>query len=63
MQSDDEDDASDFDLVEDEFLESLLEGAKEIAAKRSKARAYEIRRQIEDLQEKRRFHELYEDFE
>lgn len=61
MHSDDDDDARDFD--DEEALESLIEGSKEATRKLRNARAYEIRRHLEDLQEKRRFQELFEDFD
>ena len=53
--------SDDFD-VEQEFP-SLLEDSKEAVRKRRNARAYEIRRHLEDLQEQRRFQALFEDLD
>ena len=37
--------------------------AEEVAAKKSKARAYAIRRHLEELQETRRFREMFDDLD
>ena len=59
MNVEDDDQIEDFDDT-DEF-ELMLEDSRETARKKRNARAYEIRRHLEDLQEQRRFQELYED--
>ena len=61
VQTDDEDVGQEFEAEDD--LESLLEESNEAARKRGNARAYEIRRHLEDLEEKRRFQELFEDLD
>ena len=61
MQTNDEDEEQKFEAEDD--LESLLEESNEAARKRGNARAYEIRRPLEDLEEKRRFQELFEDLD
>ncbi len=54
-----DDDAEGFDGV-DEF-ESQFEHSNATARSRGNSRAYEIRRRLEDLEERRRFHEIFED--
>ena len=61
MRSEDDPHTDEFD-AEQEF-QSLLEDSKEAVRKRRNARAYEIRRHLEDLQEQRRFQELIEDLD
>ena len=61
MQADDLDDLS--DLEPEDELTQLFEASVEAAKERGNARAYEIRRRLEDLEEKRRFASLFEDLE
>ena len=61
MSPEDEEHTDDFD-AEQEFR-SLLEDSKDAVRKRRNARAYEIRRHLEDLQEQRRFQALFEDLD
>ena len=58
---DDETYTEDFDA--EEHVEELLVDAKETIRKQRNARAYEIRRHLEDLQEKRRFQALFDDLD
>ena len=61
METEDEEHTDDFD--DDQEIQSLLEYSRELVRKRRNARAYEIRRHLEDLQEQRRFQALFEDLD
>lgn len=67
MQAQDEDDMEEFDAEglgdEDDELESDFEDPSRATRHLGDARANEIRRRIEDLKDKRRFDDFFEDLD